>query len=167
MTLDAIARPPSLVEKVCAQLARIIRRDQQEDDGSLPTERELSAQLGVSRSVVREATTRLESLGLVEIPHGIGIRAVARLHKPLNGSLELLLPDEEERLRQLNETRLALEPESARLAAGNATAAQADARTIIDMEPFAVIGPPISRPLISKSSIGPLNTRSPTGSAIW
>jgi GntR family transcriptional repressor for pyruvate dehydrogenase complex len=124
MTLDAIARPPSLVEKVCEQLARIVRRDQQEDDGWLPTERELSAQLGVSRSVVREATKRLESQGLVEIHHGIGIRAVDKLHKPLNGSLALLIPDEDERLRQLNETRLAIEPESARLAAENATAAQ-------------------------------------------
>ncbi len=123
MTLDAIARPPYLVEKVCEQLAQIVRRDQ-EDDGWLPTERELSAQLGVSRSVVREATKRLESQGLVEIQHGIGIRVVDKLHKPLSGSLELLIPDEEERLRQLNEARLAIEPESARLAAENATAAQ-------------------------------------------
>lgn len=124
MTLDAIARPPSLVEKVCHQLAQIVRRDQREDDGWLPTERELSAQLGVSRSVVREATKRLESQGLVEIQHGIGIRAVDKLHKPLNGSLELLIPDEEERLRQLNETRMTIEPQAARLAAENATAAQ-------------------------------------------
>jgi GntR family transcriptional repressor for pyruvate dehydrogenase complex len=124
MTLDAIARSPSLVEKVCDQLAKIIRHDQEEDDGWLPTERELSAQLGVSRSVVREAAKRLESQGLVEIQHGIGIKAVDKLHKPLNGSLALLIPDAEERLRQLNETRMAIEPESARLAAGNATAAQ-------------------------------------------
>jgi GntR family transcriptional repressor for pyruvate dehydrogenase complex len=60
----------------------------------------------------------------VEIHHGIGIRAVDKLHKPLNSSLALLIPDEEERLRQLNETRLAIEPESARLAAEHATAAQ-------------------------------------------
>jgi GntR family transcriptional regulator, transcriptional repressor for pyruvate dehydrogenase complex len=110
MTLDAIARSPSLVEKVCDQLAKIIRLDQEEDDGWLPTERELSAQLGVSRSVVREAAKRLESQGLVEIQHGVGIKAVDKLHKPLNGSLALLIPDAEERLRQL--------------AAENATAAQ-------------------------------------------
>ena len=124
MTLATIARPPSLVEKVCDQLAGIIRREQDEDDGWLPTERELSAQLGVSRSVVREAAKRLESQGLIEIQHGIGIKAVDKLHKALNGSLAMLIPDAEERLRQLNETRLAIEPESARLAAENATAAQ-------------------------------------------
>jgi GntR family transcriptional repressor for pyruvate dehydrogenase complex len=124
MTLDAIARPPSLVEKVCEQLAQIARRDQQEDDGWLPTERELSAQLGVSRSVVREATKRLESQGLVEIQHGVGIRAVDKLHKPLSSSLALLIPDEEERLRQLIETRMIIEPQAARMAAAKATAAQ-------------------------------------------
>ena len=124
MTLDAIARSPSLVEKVCAQLAKIIRHDREEDEEWLPTERELSAQLGVSRSVVREAAKRLESQGLVEIQHGVGIKAVDKLHKPLNGSLELLIPDAEERLRQLNGTRMAIEPESARLAAENATPAQ-------------------------------------------
>ena len=77
-----------------------------------------------SRTVVREAAKRLELQGIIEIQHGIGIKAVDKLHKPLNGSLALLVPDAEERLRQLNETRMAIEPESARLAAENATAAQ-------------------------------------------
>lgn len=124
MTLDAIARSPSLVEKVCDQLAKIIRHDREEDDGWLPTERELSAQLGVSRSVVREAAKRLESQGLVEIQHGVGIKAVDKLHKPLNGSLALLIPDMADRLQQLNETRLSIEPDAAALAAQRATKEQ-------------------------------------------
>lgn len=124
MTLSAIDRPTSLVEDVCQRLASEIRAEVSDGDGWLPPERELAEQLGVSRSVVREATKRLESQGLVEIQHGVGIRAVDKLHKPLSGSLELLIPEEDERLRQLNETRLALEPESARLAAENATPAQ-------------------------------------------
>ena len=112
-----------MVQKVCHQLASIIRGSRAEEDGWLPTDRELSVLLGVSRSVVREATKRLESQGLVEIQHGVGIKAVDKLHKPLNGSLEMLIPDAEERLRQLNETRMAIEPESARLAAQNSTPA--------------------------------------------
>lgn len=124
MIVDAIARPPSLVEKVCQSLAAIARRDLQEDDGWLPTERELSAQLGVSRSVVREATKRLEQQGLLEIRQGLGIRTVNHLHKPLTGALELLVPDATERLRQLIEVRLMVEPENARLTAQRATEAQ-------------------------------------------
>ena len=70
MTLDVIARPPSLVEKVCNQLAQIVRRDRHEDDGWLPTERELSEQLGVSRSVVREACASGRYNGIVLLGGG-------------------------------------------------------------------------------------------------
>lgn len=124
MILDTIARPPSLVEKVCQSLAAIARRDRADEENWLPTERELASQLGVSRSVVREATKRLEQQGLLEIRQGLGIRTVNNLHKPLTGALELLVPEETERLRQLIEVRLMVEPENARLAAERATAAQ-------------------------------------------
>ena len=124
MILDTIARPPSLVEKVCQSLAAIARRDRADEENWLPTERELASQLGVSRSVVREATKRLEQQGLLEIRQGLGIRTVNNLHKPLTGALELLVPEKTERLRQLIEVRLMVEPENARLAAERATTAQ-------------------------------------------
>ncbi len=124
MTLDAIARPPSLVETVCGKLAALARHDLQNDDGWLPTERELSTQLGVSRSVVREAAKRLELQGLIEIRQGSGMKVVDKLHKPLSSALNLLVPDEKRRLAHLTEIRQALEPENARLAATRATAAQ-------------------------------------------
>lgn len=124
MTLPSIARPPSLVEKVCSSLAAFARSETSGNDGWLPTERELASQLGVSRSVVREATKRLEQQGILEIRQGLGIRSVNNLHKPLTGALELLVPEETERLRQLIEVRLMVEPENARLAAERATSAQ-------------------------------------------
>lgn len=119
----AIARPPSLVDEVCQRLAGLTRRDHHGKSGWLPTERDLAAQLGVSRSVVREATKRLEQQGLIEIRQGLGTRAVDRLHKPLNGSVRLLIPQAPRRLRQLSEVRLLIEPELARLAAQRGTAA--------------------------------------------
>jgi len=127
MTLDTIARPPSLVEKVCQSLATLARLAPDDDQGWLPTERELASQFGVSRSVVREATKRLEQQGLLEIRQGLGTRTVNRLHKPLSDSLHLLVPNETERLRQLIEVRLMVEPGNARLAAERATAEQIDA----------------------------------------
>ena len=127
MTLDTIARPPSLVEKVCQSLATLARQTAADADPWLPTERDLASQLGVSRSVVREATKRLEQQGLLEIRQGLGTRTVNRLHKPLSDSLHLLVPDETERLRQLIEVRLMVEPGNARLAAERATAEQIDA----------------------------------------
>jgi GntR family transcriptional repressor for pyruvate dehydrogenase complex len=58
------------------------------------------------------------------VKHGVGTKVVDKLHKPLNGSLALLIPDDKERLRQLIQVRFMLEPENARLAAENASAAQ-------------------------------------------
>jgi GntR family transcriptional repressor for pyruvate dehydrogenase complex len=58
------------------------------------------------------------------VQHGSGIKIVDKLHRPLMGSLSILIPDAAERLRQLNETRLAIEPAAARLAAQRATKAQ-------------------------------------------
>jgi DNA-binding FadR family transcriptional regulator len=121
MTLHTIDRPPSLVEKVSQSLATLVRSETHGENTRLPTERELATQLGVSRSVIREATKRLEQQGLLEIRHGLGIHTVNRLHKPLTDTLHILVPDEMDRLRQLLELRLIVEPENARLAAERAT----------------------------------------------
>lgn len=122
MNFATIQRPSTLVEEVSQRLARELRRERA--DEWLPPERELASQLGVSRTVVREATKRLELQGLVEVRHGVGIRRSENLHKPLNGSLALLIPDEAGRLKQSLEVRLAIEPEVARLAASRITAVQ-------------------------------------------
>ena len=117
MTISPLKPTPSLVEQVCARLARQLRDEVDSGDDRLPPERLMAERLGVSRTVLREATKRLELQGLLEIRHGSGIRAVNRLHKPLSGSLSILLPELPERLRQLSEARAAIEPEIARQAA--------------------------------------------------
>lgn len=122
MTITPLKPTPSLVEQVCSRLARQLRDEVDSGDGKLPPERLMAERLGVSRTVLREATKRLELQGLLEIRHGSGIRAVNRLHKPLNGSLSILLPELQERLRQLSEARAAIEPEIARQAALKAKA---------------------------------------------
>lgn len=117
MKLASVSKGSSLVEEVCARIAGAIRGGLPQNDGRLPPERELAAQLGVSRPVVREAVKRLESQGMLEVRHGVGIHAVDRLHSPLNSALALLVENEGERLRQSLEVRAVLEPEVARLAA--------------------------------------------------
>lgn len=123
MIITPLKSSPSLVEQVCSRLARQLRDEMESGDGRLPPERQMAERLGVSRTVLREATKRLELQGLLEIRHGSGIRAVNRLHKPLSGSLSILLPELPERLRQLSEARAAIEPEIARQAALKAKAA--------------------------------------------
>src|SRR5690349_16818852 len=53
------------VSQVAGELERMILSSQLAPGALLPPERELGATMGVSRSVVREALGRLESLGLV------------------------------------------------------------------------------------------------------
>lgn len=116
-----ILRQPSLVERVSDQIAAQVRGKPASEKPQLPAERKLAEQFGVGRGVIREAIKRLEMQGLLEVRQGSGARIVDKLHRPLNSSLELLIPDLKERLCQLNETRLAIEPEAARLAALRAT----------------------------------------------
>jgi GntR family transcriptional repressor for pyruvate dehydrogenase complex len=121
MNITALERPASLVERVCQQLAELIRGGSAEEERWLPGERSLAEKLGVSRTVVREATKRLEQQGMLEIQHGTGIKIVDRLHRPLNDSLTLLIPDMADRLQQLNDARLSIEPDAAAYAAQRAT----------------------------------------------
>lgn len=117
-------RRPSLVSSTSAALAEHIQSELSRADGDtwLPSERELAVSFAVSRPVIREATKRLELQGLLEIHHGKGLKMVNQLHRPLSQSLEIDMPDLKDRLRQLHETRLVIEPETARLAAINASA---------------------------------------------
>ena len=113
------------MEQVSDQLAELIRSHDFSDgaasNASLPAERRLAEQFGVSRQVVREAIKRLELQGLLEVRQGSGVRIVDKLHLPINNSLSLLIPDETDRLRQLQEMRHAIEPSAVRLAAVRAT----------------------------------------------
>ncbi len=117
--MPATARAPSLVDTVSRRIISLARAHTTD---RLPTERDMSAQFGVSRSVVREAAKRLELQGLLEIRHGSGMTIVDKLHKPLNGALNMLVPNEKDRLSQLLEVRLVLEPENARFSAERASA---------------------------------------------
>lgn len=93
---------------------------------TLPNETELTAQLGVSRSVLREAIKVLAAKGLVELRTRTGTRVRPR------GHWRLLDPDvldwlqqgtpDRDFMRNLTEVRSIIEPWSARLAAERATA---------------------------------------------
>jgi DNA-binding FadR family transcriptional regulator len=113
------AQSPSLVDAVSRRIITLARAHATD---RLPTERDMSAQFGVSRSVIREAAKRLELQGLLEIRQGSGMKVVDKLHKPLSSAVHMLVPDEKQRLVQLTEVRFALEPENARLAAERASA---------------------------------------------
>lgn len=63
----------TISQEITAKLARRIAGNFYPVGTKLPTERELSAEFGVTRHVVREALKRLEAVGLVRIRQGSGI----------------------------------------------------------------------------------------------
>lgn len=110
-----------LSEQLADALAKTIRNGSLGVGEKLPTESALVAQFGVSRTVVREAFSRLKTLGLIETRQGSGAFVKAppapepqKLNLKPDGSVDAVL--------QMVEVRRALEAESAALAAGRASA---------------------------------------------
>jgi len=91
-------------------------------DSSLPSERELSLRLGVSRNVLREATKILQSRGLLSIRHGARTTVNSLRNEPVQQAVSGALYGSDNALVQLTEVRLTLEVSIAELAAQRATA---------------------------------------------
>jgi DNA-binding FadR family transcriptional regulator len=105
------------VSQVAAQLEQDILAGKLAPGDQLPSERDLSASLGVSRSVVREALGRLASLGLVKAVHGSGTRVEAPGSRQVVVGYQRLLSRPGYRLEDLGHVRLPLETAIAATAA--------------------------------------------------
>ena len=130
MTIDpgkpASHRRETLSSQVVRTIAERIRLGEYARGSQLPTEKVLIDELGVSRTVVREAIANLRASGLVSIQHGIGafIRDDAGV-PPFRLAGERLTVAENQ-LKGL-ELRVGIESEAAALAAERRTQADLDA----------------------------------------
>jgi GntR family transcriptional repressor for pyruvate dehydrogenase complex len=109
------------VTQIAAELEQAILSGELAPGDLLPSERDISAQRGVSRSVVREALGRLASLGLVRSVHGSGTRVEAPSSRPVTMGYQRLLSRPDCRLEDLAAVRLPLETTIAALAATRRT----------------------------------------------
>jgi GntR family transcriptional repressor for pyruvate dehydrogenase complex len=109
------AYEPSLVRQAEERLRRQILK--QGDHDLLPSQGDLAATLGVSRTVLREAMKHLEAEGLVEIAQGRRIRVKPAGPQASMRSLDAMLRRSDASLAQLLEVRRPLEGEIAALAA--------------------------------------------------
>ena len=108
-----------MAEAVFRHLKDRIRNGELQPGDALPSERELQAELGVSRISLREGLARLSALGLVEVSHGKGTvvsRAVS-LQSVEDALLPLSLSGEERSIEELYGARALIESELAGLAA--------------------------------------------------
>jgi DNA-binding FadR family transcriptional regulator len=109
------------VSQVVERLERAILSGELAPGDQLPSERDISAELGVSRSVVREALGRLASLGLVRSVHGSGTRVETPTGRQVTVGYQRLLQRGDVRLEQLAAVRLPLEVAIAAQAAARRT----------------------------------------------
>ena len=132
---NPVSRAPSLSQRVVDTVTERIRSGAWKPGERVPTEPRLMQEHGVSRSVVREAVSRLQASGLVRTHQGVGSFVLAAqpaaplLHSP-SAALQL-----QQKLAML-ELRLSLESEAAALAALRRTPAQlaAMARALDDFD---------------------------------
>ncbi len=109
------------VSEIAQQLEQAILSGELAPGDILPSEREISARQGVSRSVVREALGRLASLGLVRSVHGSGTRVEAPNGRQVTDGYRRLLGLPNYPLEHLAAVRLPLETTIASLAATKRT----------------------------------------------
>lgn len=113
-------RPRSLAHEVVDVLSGRIREGALSAGEKLPTEAEIVEEFGVSRTVVREAISRLQAAGLVETRHGVGTFVLGLG----DGAFFRISPDQLETLQDVIavlELRIAVETEAAGLAAQRRT----------------------------------------------
>ena len=75
--MDKLARGPVLNRVIQERIKQYITENRLTSGDLLPPEGQLAIDLGVSRGSVREAVKALESLGIVEVRHGDGVRVRA------------------------------------------------------------------------------------------
>ncbi|MFF2508233.1 FadR/GntR family transcriptional regulator [Streptomyces sp. NPDC058067] len=115
--------PVRLADRVAAMLTEEIESGRLTAGDKLPTEVELVKQLGVSRTVIREAVSRLRNAGLVEARQGRGVFVMPRRTRPLDLEADTEATDTKAKVLQIVEVRRAMEAEAAHLAATRATPA--------------------------------------------
>ena len=120
---EPIAAPGTLADRVTGVLLQKIKSGEFAVDARLPSELALAQRFAVSRTVIREAVSRLKSEGLVEARQGSGtvvlapsITAPFRIDVDLNDSMQAVL--------RVIELRRGLEADMAALAAERRTEVQ-------------------------------------------
>jgi GntR family transcriptional repressor for pyruvate dehydrogenase complex len=132
----ALTAPParargSLADRVVNYINEQVAAHTLKPGDKLPTETTLMSLLGVSRTVVREAISRLQANAVIETRHGIGSFVLEPRREPLG--LEMVPATTLADLLSVMELRISLETECAGLAAQRASERDlANIRTALD-----------------------------------
>ena len=110
-----------LYEKIVSQVLSMIKNGELKPGDRLPTERDLAAQMHVSRTAIREALRSMEFKGLIESNVGVATLIKSKTLDELLDPFAAVLANNERLIIELIEVRLLLEVEIARTAARRIT----------------------------------------------
>jgi len=115
-------RQPNLKSRVYELLLDMIVNGKYRENDMLPPERILCEELGVSRTVVREAVKSLESRGVLKVIHGKGIKVIPPTGSDISEAFMLYLrrKSRDVTMKDLMEIRYVIETEIAKVAARRA-----------------------------------------------
>jgi DNA-binding FadR family transcriptional regulator len=125
-TFNKLKKSTSLTAELVRILGDRVRDGTWSAGEKLPKEADLIAEFGVSRTVVREAMSRLQAAGIFETRHGVGTFVVGMG----DGAIFRVSPDQMATLQDVIavlELRIAVESEGAGLAASRRTSSQLQA----------------------------------------
>lgn len=108
-------------EKVIEQIQDSIFRGEFKNGDKLPSERDLSEQMGVSRTSIREAIRVMETMGIIESKQGEGNFICSNINKSLIEPLSLLFKLNNGSWHEVIELRQALELEAVKFASERIT----------------------------------------------
>lgn len=131
---QALKREPSLAARVTQELLDSIVEGRLRSGQKLPSERDLSEQFGVSRTVIREAVRGLEAKGVVEVRSGRGLQVASVTSAQVTETFDLFVRGQqikdEVKPENISEVREMLELRIVELACARAT--ESDMKQIED-----------------------------------
>jgi DNA-binding FadR family transcriptional regulator len=127
MEFTRVDSSKSLVDRIVEQIRKNIESGNLLPGERLATEHDLADQFGVSRTVIREAVRRLDTVGLIETRRGLGsfvgdLNSLSRSVKLMRSALAISPQD----LIEYTELRSAIECHAAYFAAERSTAEDCD-----------------------------------------
>ncbi|AOR22505.1 FadR/GntR family transcriptional regulator [Clostridium taeniosporum] len=112
-------KTPKVYDQVIEQIKLKIKSGELKKGDKLPSEREMSESLCVSRTSVREAIKALEVIGLIESRQGAGNFIKTNFDNSLFEPLSVMFMLQESSLKEMYDLRKTLELECGRLASKN------------------------------------------------
>jgi GntR family transcriptional repressor for pyruvate dehydrogenase complex len=120
--LFSAVTPRKIPEAVYKQLVTLIASGRLKPGERLPSERDMAADMGVSRQSIREAINRARTVGLIDVRQGGGTVVVSSVKEHLKTPLSILLEEQAGKIFEFLDIRLLFEGWCAERAAASAKA---------------------------------------------